>query len=248
MKDQVIGSTMPVLEVTLDPGESVIAEAGEFSWMTDSILMSAGTDVAPAGTALRRTLAESSLPLSAYTAREVAGTIAFASRLPGTIVGIEISGDSEYLVHRRGFLAGTPGIEVSTGYRQPYHRTLPGDEEFLLRRIAGRGRAWVELSGDVVRRELAAGTSLRTHPWHIGMFSASVTVQVAEVQGDDLGTEASRFAVLSGPGAVWLQSMSLLAALRSRLAPRPHAPSPGPAFEGGAGPAPNTNPHIEVGK
>jgi uncharacterized protein (AIM24 family) len=248
MHDQLLGATQPVLSISLEPGESIVAGTGEFSWMTDSILMSAGTDVAPAGTALRRTLAESSLPLSAYTAREVAGTIAFASRLPGTIVGIEISGDSEYLVHRRGFLAGTPGIEVSTGYRQPYHRTLPGDEEFLLRRIAGRGRAWVELSGDVVRRELAAGTSLRTHPWHIGMFSASVTVQVAEVQGDDLGTEASRFAVLSGPGAVWLQSMSLLAALRSRLAPRPHAPSPGPAFEGGAGPAPNTNPHIEVGK
>jgi uncharacterized protein (AIM24 family) len=248
MHDQLLGATQPVLSISLEPGESIVAGTGEFSWMTDSILMSAGTDVAPAGTALRRTLAESSLPLSAYTAREVAGTIAFASRLPGTIVGIEISGDSEYLVHRRGFLAGTPGIEVSTGYRQPYHRTLPGDEEFLLRRIAGRGRAWVELSGDVVRRELAAGTSLRTHPWHIGMFSASVTVQVAEVQGDDLGTEASRFAVLSGPGAVWLQSMSLLAALRSRLAPRPHAPSPGPAFEGGAGPAPNTNPPIEVGK
>jgi uncharacterized protein (AIM24 family) len=245
MHDQLLGATQPVLSISLEPGESIVAGTGEFSWMTDSILMSAGTDVAPAGTALRRTLTESSLPLSAYTAREVAGTIAFASRLPGTIVGIEINRDSEYLVHRRGFLAGTAGIEVSTGYRQPYRRAAPGDEEFMLRRIAGHGRAWVELSGDVVHRELPAGTSLRTHPWHIGMFSASVTVQVAEVQGvqgDDLGTEASRFAVLSGPGAVWLQSMSLLAALRSRLAPRPHAPSPGPAFEGGAGPWPQHKP------
>ncbi len=244
MHDQLLGTTQPVLSISLEPGESIVACSGEFSWMTDSILMSAGMDVAPAGTALRRTLTASSLPLSAYTAREVAGTIAFASRLPGSIVDIEVTGDSEYLVHRRGFLAGTPGIEVTTGYRQSY-RGAAGDEEFTLRRISGSGRAWVELSGDVVCRDLPAGTSLRTHPWHIGMFSASVAVQVAEVQGiqgDDLGTEASRFAVLSGPGAVWLQSTSLLAALRSRLAPRPHAQSPGPAFEGGAGPLPQYKP------
>src|ERR1700722_5465480 len=241
MHDQLLGTTQPVLSISLEPGESIAAGTGEFSWMTDSILMSAGSDVAPAGTALRRTLAASSLPLTAYTAREVAGTIAFASRLPGSIVAIEVSGDSEYLVHRRGFLAGTPGIEVTKGYRQAYGGTVAGEEEFVLLRISGRGRAWVEMSGDIVRRDLLVGTSLRTHPWHIGMFSASVAVQVAEVQGikgDDLGTEASRFAVLSGPGVVWLQPMSLLSALRPRLGPRPHAEALGPAFEGGAGPSP----------
>ena len=33
---------LPVLSISLDPGESVVAETGEFSWMTDSIQMSAG--------------------------------------------------------------------------------------------------------------------------------------------------------------------------------------------------------------
>jgi uncharacterized protein (AIM24 family) len=243
MLDQLLGTTQPVLSISLEPGETIVAGTGEFSWMTDSILMSSGRDAGPGdnvrtGTALRRTLTASSLPLSAYTARQSAGTIAFATRLPGHIVSIELAPGRDYLVHRRGFLAGTPGIEISTVLQQPYGQ--PG-EEFVLRRIAGHGRAWIELSGDVIRRELPAGGSLRTHPWHIGMFDASVAVQMAdiqEIQSDDLWSGSSPFAVLSGPGAVWLQSMSLLAAIRPRLGPPPLASALGPAFEGGAGPPP----------
>jgi uncharacterized protein (AIM24 family) len=236
MRDQLLGATQPVLSISLEPGESIVAGPGSFSWMTDSILMSASADGIGHSPALGHTLAQSSLPLSAYTARGVAGTIAFASRLPGSIVGIDVTPGTEYLLHRRGFLAGTPGIEITTGYQQPYDDADGQGEQFLLRRIAGCGRAWVELSGDVVRRDLAAGASLRTHPWHIGMFETSVAVQMAELPGvhaDDLGNEASRFAVLSGPGAVWLQSMSLLVSLQARSAALASASAP--ALEGGAG-------------
>jgi uncharacterized protein (AIM24 family) len=204
MHDQLIGTMQPVLSITLEPGESVIAGPGEFSWMSDSIQMTAG-----------------SAELAAYTATEATGTIAFASRLPGRIVVIDIEPGREYLVHQHGFLAATPGVSVSAGDRQPDDAT-----EFILRRLGGHGRAWVELSGEVVRRELAPGMSLRTHPWHIGLFDASVAVQIATLPGvgaDPLGNELSRFAVVSGSGAVWLQSMSLLAAaqVRSALATHP---------------------------
>ena len=219
VRDQLLGSTQPVLSISLEPGESILAETAEFAWMTDSIQMSAG----PAG-------------LSAYTAKDSAGTIAFASRLPGSIVCLEIVPEQEYLVHRRGFLAGTPGIELSTGFRQPLRTTRVAAEEFTLRRIGGRGRAWVELSGDVVRRDLAAGTSLRTHPWHLGMSEASVAVQMAELSesaANQPGNDTRHFAVLSGPGSVWLQSMSLLAdPFRSLAADLARGV---PAVEGAAG-------------
>jgi uncharacterized protein (AIM24 family) len=236
MRDQLIGTTQSVLSISLEPGESIVAGVGGFSWMTDSILMADGADGIRAEQGVARTTAASCLPLSVYTAKGVTGTIAFASKLPGSIVGIEVRPGNEYLVHRRGFLAGTPGIEITTGYQQHYGTASADGEEFVLRRIAGHGRAWVEMSGDVVRRDLAAGASLRTHPWHIGMFDASVAVQVAELPGghaDDLGNDASRFAVLSGPGAVWLQSMSPLASLPARSAALVSASVP--ASEGGAG-------------
>jgi uncharacterized protein (AIM24 family) len=219
--DQLLGSTQPVLSISLEPGESIIAETGEFAWMTDSIQMTAGL----AG-------------LSDYTATDQAGTIAFASRLPGSILQIEITPEREYLVHRNGFLAGTPGIEVTTGFQQTLAATDVPADEFIMRRIGGHGRAWVELSGDVVRHDLAAGTSLRTHPWHVGMSDASVAVQMAELAvpaGSYLGTDAQHFAVLSGPGVVWLQSMQLLAAPYRRLTADPTPAHSVPAAEGAAG-------------
>jgi uncharacterized protein (AIM24 family) len=194
VRDQLLGTTQPVLSISLEPGESIVAEAGEFAWMTDSIQLT----TTPAG-------------LSDYTAKDQAGTIAFASRLPGSILHIEVAPGREFLVHRNGFLAGTPGIEVITGFQQPLEATKAAAGEFILRRIGGRGRAWVALSGDVIRRDLAAGTSLRTHPWHIGMSDASVTVQMAALArpaAGDPGTAAQSLAVLSGPGTVWLQSES----------------------------------------
>ena len=219
--EQLLGSTQPVLSISLEPGESVVAETGEFAWMTDSIEMTAGL----AG-------------LSDYMATGQAGTVAFASRLPGSILQIEVTPEREYLVHRNGFLAGTPGIEVTGGFHQTLAATHVPAEEFILRRIGGRGRAWVELSGDVVRRELPAGASLRTHPWHVGMSDASVAVQMAKLAAplsSGQGTTAQHFAVLSGPGVVWLQSMPLLAAPSRRLTTGAMPAHSVPAAEGAAG-------------
>ncbi|HTZ92265.1 MAG TPA: AIM24 family protein [Streptosporangiaceae bacterium] len=236
MRDQLLGSTQPVLSISLEPGERIIAETGEFAWMTDSIRMTAG----PAG-------------LSDYTATSQPGTVAFASRLPGSIVSIEVTPGQEYLVHRNGFLAGTPGIELATGFRQSLG-AAPEEEvaeatadEFILRRIGGHGRAWVELAGDVVTRELAAGTSLRTHPWHIGISEGSVAVQMAAVPASKTpGSDSQYFAVLSGPGTVWLQSMQLLAA-QNFATPNFAAPNLAPPNRRlAAGPAPaRANPAVE---
>jgi uncharacterized protein (AIM24 family) len=230
MKEQLLGTALPVLSISLDPGESVVAETGEFSWMTDAIQMSTGLSGGgrearrwekqsggPAGGhgvmgAVKRAMGGSSLFLSTYTAKDAAGVIAFASKLPGSILGAEISPGSEYLVHRHGFLAGTPGIEISAGFQQSFSTGIFAGEGFVLQRVAGRGRAWIELAGEVVSYDLAPGESLRVHPGHVGMFTASVSFQVVRVPGIAnryFGGDAHHFAVLSGPGSVWLQSIPL---------------------------------------
>jgi uncharacterized protein (AIM24 family) len=203
--DQLLGSTQPVLSISLEPGESVVAATGEFAWMTDSIQMAASVQMADSVQ-----MAAGQAGMSAYLAKAEAGTVAFASRLPGAILSFEVTPGREFMVHRRAFLAGTPGIELSTGFRQSLRTPGTAGGEFVLRRIGGVGRAWVELSGDVVRRDLPAGVSLRTHPWHIGMSDASVAVQITELEepaDSPVGGDARQLAVLSGPGSVWLQSM-----------------------------------------
>ena len=178
MQDQLLGTTQPVLSISLDPGESVVAEVGEFAWMTDSIEMTVGE--APR--------------LTVYTATDEPGVVAFASKRPGRILSVDVGpGREDCLVRESSFLACTPGVRVS-----------PGEGCLALWRICGSGRAWVELPGDAVRRELATGQSLRAHPRHVGMIEATVAIQVAVVHGHD----SRPCAVLSGPGAVWLQSMA----------------------------------------
>jgi uncharacterized protein (AIM24 family) len=195
MHDQLFGTTQPVLSISLDPGESIVAEVGGFAWMTDSIAMSATDN------------AWLEPRLCVYTATGEPGIVAFAAKLPGRILKVEIGpGYEGCVVRESSLLAGTPGVRI-TAEADPSLPGSSGGQGLALWRIGGSGRAWVELSGDVVRRELTGGQSLRAHPRHIGMFDATVAVQVAEVQGVSGGDDTYPCAVLSGPGVVWLRSM-----------------------------------------
>jgi uncharacterized protein (TIGR00266 family) len=240
MEEHVLGTPLPVLSISLNPGESVVAEAGEFSWMTDSIQMSTGMGGGVGGKgimgALKRAAGGSSLLLSTYTAKDAPGSIAFAAKLPGNILGTDIDSGNEYLVHRHGFLAGTQGIQISAGFQQSFGAGIFAGEGFVLQRIGGQGRAWIELAGEVIKYDLAAGQSLRAHPGHVGMFAASVSFQVMRVPGVAnryFGGDAHHFAVLSGPGPVWLQSMPLPILAASLTPYLPQAQQGHPAVEGG---------------
>ena len=213
MRDRLIGTTILVLSIDLDPGECVVAEAGEFAWMTDSIHMSTGTG--------GENLSGSALPTSSYTAKGTAGTIAFAARTAGSIVPVDITPGSELMVHRNGFLAGTAAVQVSVGFTQAFTSGPYADEGFVLQRIGGKGRAWVELTGAAIRYELAAGESLRAHPGHVAMFDSTMGFEVMRVPGvpnRHFGGNTHHFAVLAGPGTAWLQS-SPLPVLATSLAP-----------------------------
>ena len=195
MRDQLLGSTQPVLSICLDPGESIVAEAGQFAWMTDSIEMTAAGE------------AQQEPRLCAYKATGEPGLVAFASKLPGSIVSVDVGpGYEGCLVCASSFLAGTPGVRVAaeTG---PLTSGAPDGDRLALWRIGGTGRAWIELPGDVVKRELGAGQSLRAHPRHIGMFDTTITIQVTQVRDVCGRDDAYPCAVLSGPGVVWLRSM-----------------------------------------
>ena len=146
MHDQLLGTTQPVLSISLEPGERIIAEVGGFAWMTDSIAMVAADD------------ARREPRLCVYTATSEAGVVAFAAKLPGRILSVEVGpGYEGCLVRESSFLAGTPGVRIAAE-ASPLPAGSPGGQGLALWRIGGSGRAWVELPGDVVRRELTAAS------------------------------------------------------------------------------------------
>jgi uncharacterized protein (TIGR00266 family) len=216
MDHQVIGTVLPVLEMKLDDGESVVAESGELSWMTSSIeLSTAATGKAGAKGifgAVKRAVAGGSFFMTEYTATGGPGMVAFATRVPGQIMPIEVTPGNEYMIHRSGYLCGIPSVELSIGFQQKLGAGLFGGAGFILQKVAGTGTAWVELDGEVVEYELAAGESIRVHPGHVGMFHAGVAFELDRIKGIKnmvFGGDGIFLAKLTGPGHVWLQTLPL---------------------------------------
>ena len=215
MDAKVTGTTMPVLEAMLQPGESLISEAGELSWMTASIQMTTHTQMAGGGGffgAIKRVAGGGSLFMTEYTAQGAVGEVAFATKMPGHILPIEVSPGTEYMVSRGGFLAATKQIELGVGFQQSLGAGLFGGDGFMLQKISGTGTAWLELGGELVVRDLAAGETLRVHPGHIGAFTASTKFEITRISGIKnmmFGGDGIFLALLTGPGRVWLQTLPL---------------------------------------
>jgi uncharacterized protein (TIGR00266 family) len=219
MKSQIVGTTMPVLEVALDPNESVISEAGELSWMTSSIQMTTHTQYGGGGGimgVIKRVAGGASLFMTEYRAVGAPGTVSFAAKLPGHIVPVEVAPAKEYMIHRHGFLCGTPQIQITVGFQQSLGAGIFGGEGFLLQRVSGTGTVWIELSGELVTKDLQPGETLLVHPGHVGAFQAGVSFQITTVPGIKnmlFGGDGIFLASLTGPGKIWLQTLPI-----SRLA------------------------------
>src|ERR1700751_5861170 len=158
MQSRVTGTTMPVLEFILDPNESIISEAGELSWMSSSIQMTTHTQFAGGGGLfgmIKRVAGGGSLFMTEYRAYGAPGEVAFATRVPGHIVPVEVAPGHEYMVHRHGFLCATPAIELGVGFQQSLGAGIFGGSGFLLQRVSGQGIAWLELSGELIVKDLA---------------------------------------------------------------------------------------------
>ena len=173
MKSQVIGTTMPVLEFLLEPNDAIISEAGELSWMSPNVQMTTHTQFAGGGGffgAFKRVVGGGSLFMTEYRAMGGNGELAFATRVPGHIVPVEVAPGYDYMVHRHGFLCATSAIQIGVGFQQSLGAGIFGGDGFLLQKISGQGTAWLELSGEVVTRDLQQGETLLVHPGHVGAF------------------------------------------------------------------------------
>jgi uncharacterized protein (AIM24 family) len=153
MQSKIIGTTMPVLEIALNPGETITAEAGQLSWMSSGIQMH--TTTATAGStsfwgAVTRAVSGGGLFMTEFTSTSTSGMVAFAAKVPGAIIALDVTPGRGYFVHRHGFLCATQGVELSTGFQRTLGAGLFGGEGFILQKLTGSCHAWVELGGEIV--------------------------------------------------------------------------------------------------
>lgn len=216
MQHVIKGTTMPVLEIALADGEAVISESGELSWMTGAVEMRTATGLGASKKGLlgmaKRAVSGGTIWMSEYKAEGGSGAVAFAIRAPGVIRELPLDGTKEYVLHKHGFVCADEGVALDMFFQQKLGAAVFGREGFLLQKVHGQGTAFIEMHGEVCEYDLQAGQVFKVHPGHIAMFESSVQMSITTVPGIKnkvFGGNGIFLCSLTGPGKIWLQSLSL---------------------------------------
>ncbi len=222
MRYEIKGGSFPVVTCYLANGEKMITEGGSMVWMSPNMHME--TSGGGIGKMFSKAFSGESMFHNIYTAVGD-GMITFGSSFPGQIKPVQISAGKEMIVQKSCFLASEVGVELSIHFNKRLSTGLVGGEGFIMQRLSGNGIAFVEIDGELVEYELAAGQQIVVDTGNVAGFETSVQMTVQQVAGLKnklLGGEGFFNTVLTGPGRVWLQTMPIsnVAAAINRYIPK----------------------------
>ena len=211
MDYKIIGQTVPVVEVTLNKGESMYTQSGGMAYQTDGIEMKTN---ARGGImkSIGRAFAGESMFMANYTATKDGSMVAFATTIPGNVVPLDLSKYPNGLTFQKGsFLCAESNVETQVTFTKRFSSGLFGGEGFILQKATGNGTIFLEVDGDPIVKELAAGEVLKVDTGNVVAFSPSVSYEIETVKGFGnifLGGEGLFLTKLVGPGKVILQSQN----------------------------------------
>ncbi|GAB6090372.1 TIGR00266 family protein [Spirochaeta dissipatitropha] len=225
MQYKIMGTTMPMLECTLEAGEIIHCQTGAMKYMDSGISMKTKARGGIGGF-FKRTVSGESGFMNSFEATAANQRVAFGHSFPGTILPMQI-GEQSLICQKRSFLACTDGVNFDIAFQKKLSSGFFGGEGFIMQRLHGRGTAFVEIDGETVTMDLAAGQMLKIETGAVAMYEESVSMNVEMVKGLGnvfFGGEGLFLTTLTGPGRIWLQSMSI-----QRLASEIHPYLPKPS-------------------
>ena len=217
---------MQIVEVELDPGETVIAEAGAMNYLEQDIgfeaKMGDGSQQGIMGSLLgmgKRLLTGESVMLTHFSNEgSQKRRVAFSAPFPGSIIPLNLAElGEEVICQKDSFLAAALGTQVDIAFQKRLGSGFFGGEGFILQRLRGDGMAFVHAGGTIVRKDLNNET-LRLDTGCLVGFSGDIDYDIklsGGLKSMFFGGEGMVLATLSGTGTVWIQSMPF-----SRLAER----------------------------
>ncbi|MGA1870139.1 MAG: TIGR00266 family protein [bacterium] len=239
---KIIGDDMQIVEIELDQGETVIAEAGAMNYMDQGISFEAKmgdgskADEGIMGKLLgagKRVLTGESIFMTHFTNMSPGKrTVAFSAPYPGKIIPIDLSqGNGELICQKDAFLCAAFGTQIGITFTKRLGVGFFGGEGFILQRLRGDGLAFVHAGGTVIEKKLTNET-LRVDTGCIVGFTSRIHYNIeraGNLKSMFFGGEGLFLATLSGTGTVYLQSLPF-----SRMADRilQHAPSAGGSRKG----------------
>lgn len=210
MTYEIKGGAFPVVVCQLRSGEQMRTEKGSMVWMSPNMRME--TSGGGVGKMFSRAFSGESMFQNIYTAQGGDGLIAFGSSFPGRIMALEIAPGREMIMQKNAFLASEMGVELSTHFNKKASTGFFGGEGFIMQKLSGQGTAFVEMDGELVEYELAPGQQMVVDTGNVAGFEATVNISVESVKGFKnkmLGGEGFFNTILTGPGKIWLQTMSI---------------------------------------
>jgi uncharacterized protein (TIGR00266 family) len=224
---KLFGEEMQCVEIELDPQEAVIAEPGSFMMMTDGIQMQTlfgdGNQtgfMSKLFTAGKRLLTGENLFMTVYTnISQQKRQVTFAAPYAGKIIPMDLSHLGHKIICQKdSFLCAAKGVQVGIEFQKKLGTGLFGGEGFIMQKLEGDGMAFVHSGGHVIEKTLQAGEILKIDTGCIVVFTGDVNYDIQFVGGIKntlFGGEGVFYAVLRGPGKVWIQTLPI-----SRLASR----------------------------
>lgn len=212
MRYEIIGDTMPAVEVTFDaPGESMYTQSGGMAWMTEDVSMATNTK-GGLMKGIGRMFAGESLFMATYTAERAGASIAFASTVAGRVLPLDVTATGGMICQKGAFLCAEEGVNLNITFSKKISAGLFGGEGFILQDLSGRGMAFLEVDGDMVEKELQPGEVIKVDTGNVVAFDRSVRYEIETVKGLGnifFGGEGLFLTKLVGPGRVILQTQNI---------------------------------------
>ena len=210
MRYEIVGGSFPAVNMILDRDETVITQSGAMAWCDSSIDMSTNAE----GGLLKsigRMFSGASLMFVRHTATEDESKITFSASFPGTIKEFVVDEDHEYIAQKSAFLVAQDSVNIDATINKNFWAGLLGGEGFVLQKFTGNGLLLAEIDGSVVELDLKAGESIKVETGHVALFDANVQYDVESVRGFKnifFGGQGLFLTTLTGPGKVWLQTLT----------------------------------------
>lgn len=210
MRYQIEGGNLPAVVIELEPGEVIISEVGGRTWAKGPI----ETDTKATGgigKAIGRMFSGESFFMSHYTAKGRA-EIGFSSSFAGSIIAKELKAGESIICQKSAFLCATSGVSLSIHFQKKIGAGFFGGEGFIMQKVTGPGTAFLELDGYVREYNLNPGEQVVCDTGLIALMDESCTMDVVVVKGIKnkfFGGEGLIDTVVTGPGKVYIQTMSL---------------------------------------
>ncbi len=212
MKWQIMGNNMPALICEMAPNEKMYADSGSMIYMSANMQMGAKARGGIMSGLARKALTGESFFMTEFVSQGGPGVVAFSAHMPGRIIPVDLRGGKVMMGQKTAFLCAEDTIVLETAMQKKIMAGVFGGEGLIIQRYRGEGTVFLEALGDIIEMTLAPGQKMLVDTGKAVAWEQTVNYDVQAAGGLKtmaFGGEGVFLAALTGPGKIFLQTMSL---------------------------------------